>query len=521
MRTKKIAAVGLAVAAALALTACGSSSASSGGAGSGAGKIDHGAVLRYDYAGVQTLDPGLNTGSTAMISNTWPVYDRLLNISQSGTYLPMLATRWTFSKDGRSLTLQLRKGVKFSDGTPFDAAAVKANLERYKSMPAVAASVAVIASVQVASPNEVVLHLTGPSTSVLTSISSATGIMISPKALASKDLGTHPVGTGAWVLASFRPGQEVTYKLRPDRANIWDPQSGKVAGVQITMNMAQDASYAALLSNQIDVVTTNGPVDRLQSKISSGEVYLHPMTTATTSGGIYLRRDLKPFDDVLVRRAVNYAIDRSAIVKSLIPNTQPRVQPMASVINGFDSALEATYPYDPAKAKALLKQAGYPHGVDVGSWYVANFGVFPQVAQFVQAGLAKVGITVKLQTFDIRQLLTEYSKSRLTGMIDFMSYPGIEPGADLAWFLENPLMMPGGIPKALSAQIATIDDPTVSAQERAARASKVVKEATDQAYYAPIWQGVGSLAASSRVHDMGGLLNPIGGVDFAHAWISK
>jgi len=93
------------------------------------------------------------------------------------------------------------------------------------------------------------------------------------------------------------------------------------------------------------------------------------------------------------------------------------------------------------------------------------------------AGPVGVEITLKLQTFDIRQLLTEYSKSELTDMVDFMSYPGTEPGADLAWFLESPLMMPGGVPKALSAQIATIDDPTVSAQERGARASEVVKEA--------------------------------------------
>src|SRR5699024_858186 len=140
-----------------------------------------------------------------------------------------------------------------SDGTSFNAEAVKANIDRYKKSPATRAAVEVISSVEVTGPNQVVLHLSQPSRAVLAAISTETGIMISPKALHHpKTLSTHPVGTGAWVVDKFRPGQDVSYKLRPDTKNIWDPKTGKVDRVDIKAYSNQ-ASNAAMLSGQLDI----------------------------------------------------------------------------------------------------------------------------------------------------------------------------------------------------------------------------------------------------------------------------
>ena len=204
---------------ALVLSACGSSGSSS----AGEGKMDRDATLRLTYAGVQSLDPALTPDSTAMLSNTWPVYDRIIQISEDGEYLPMLATEWTFSEDGKTLRLELRDDVTFSDGTPFTSATVKANIERYQAEPVSAGPTAPIRSVEIVDEHTVDLHLASASRSSVRALSAAApGIMISEEALDNPDLGSRPVGSGAWVIDSFRPNEKVTYKRRTDEGGVWD-----------------------------------------------------------------------------------------------------------------------------------------------------------------------------------------------------------------------------------------------------------------------------------------------------------
>ena len=505
---------------ALVLSACGS-----GGFSDGNGEADPNATLRLTYAGVATLDPAQTPGSTAVLSNTWPVYDRLLQVSEDGRYQPMLATKWTFSEDGRSLRLDLRHDVTFSDGTPLTASTVEANIERYRKAPVSRELSATIEGVTVVDEHTVDLHLAAASRAVLGALSaSAPGSMISEKALDNPDLATHPVGSGAWVIDSFRPNERVTYKLRPDTQNIWDPETGKVAGVDIAVRET-DAAYAAVRSGQADVVLSNGDISALQTGIDQGTLTVRPLKNATTTAAVHLNHTVEPFDDVRVRQAVNYAIDRKSLVEALVPTTTARVQPFASVVNGFDESLEARYPYDPAKAEQLLAEAGHPNGVDAGTFYVANWEPFPQAAQIIQADLAKAGIRIELELMDIRQLSSGgYSNSNRPGALMWMSYPGLEPGVDLHWFLESPTTMPGGVPAEIAARIATVDDSTATDQQRASRAREVVEWATDNAMYAPIWQGVPGWVMTNKVHGVEAgkaFLAPLGGQDFRYAWKSK
>ncbi|KQZ74950.1 MULTISPECIES: ABC transporter substrate-binding protein [unclassified Nocardioides] len=505
---------------ALLLTSCGSSANTSGD-----GEIDSSATLRLTYTGVQTLDPATTPGSTAVLSNTWPVYDRLLQISEDGEYLPMLATKWTFSKDGLTLRLDLRDGVTFSDGTPFTADTVKANIARYRGEDVSKSATAIIKDVEVVDEHAVDLHLASPSRAVLGSLAAAApGIMISEKALDNPDLGTNPVGSGAWVIDSFRPAERVTYKLRSDKDGIWDKETGKVAKVEIAVRTTSTA-FAAIRSGQVDVVLSGGDVSELKSGIDQGTLKIRPLKNASTTAALHLNQTVKPFDDVRVRQAVNYAINRKPLVDALVPTTTARVQPMASVVNGFDESLESTYSYDPDRARELLKEAGHENGVDGGTFYVANYEPFPDAAQVVQADLASVGIKVDLELYDIRQLSSgTYGDSDRPGAFMFMSYPSLEPGVALSQFLENPLVFPGGVPAEVGTQIAAIDDSTATQEERAGRAGAVVKWATDQALYAPLWQGVPGWVMTNKVHgveDGKAFLAPLGGQDFRYAWISK
>ncbi|QIX26480.1 hypothetical protein ncot_07575 [Nocardioides sp. JQ2195] len=505
---------------ALLLSACGSA-----GSSPASGEADPNATLRLTYAGVQSLDPAATPGSTAMLSNTWPVYDRLLQISEDGEYLPMLATKWAFSKDGTSLRLNLRDDVKFSDGTPFTSATVKANIERYQKEPVSKDLASTIKSVEVIDDHTVDLQLAAASRAVLGAISAAApGIMISEKALDNPDLTTVPVGSGAWVIDSFRPGERVTYKRRTDEGGIWDPQTGKVAKIEIAVR-ATPAAYAAIRSGQVDVVLSNGDIRELQSGIDQGTLKVRPLKNASTTAALHLNQTVEPFDDVRVRQAVNYAINREPLVEALVPTTTARVQPMASVVKGFDESLESTYDYDPEKARQLLAAAGHPNGVDAGTFYVANYEPFPDAAQIIQADLAEVGIKIDLELMDIRQLSAGgYSQSKRPGAFMFMSYPGLEPGVNLKWFLEGATTLPGGVPEDIATKIAAVDDSTATDQERTSRAEAVVKWATENAMYAPMWQGVPGWVMTDKVHGVEtgkAFLAPLGGQDFRYAWMSK
>jgi peptide/nickel transport system substrate-binding protein len=368
------------------------------------------------------------------------------------------------------------------------------------------------------------LRLTRPTRAVLNALAApAPGAMISPSALKNKDLATHPVGTGAWVIDTFRPGQRVTCKRRGDSAGIWDDRTGKVARVEIT-SQATDAAYAAVQSGQADIVLSSGDNRQLQSKIDAHRLKLRALPTTMTIAGMFMNQTVQPFDDKRVRQAVNYAIDRTSIVKAFAPTTSPRVQPFPKVLGGFDPALENTYPYDPGKAKALLAEAGYPHGLDAGEFLVTNMAQFPNLAQAVQANLADIGMKIRLKPYDTRQLVTYYSKSGAPGMFGYITFPSIEPGADFTWLYDNPLTMPGGVPKSLVARFGGADDPGAAEQVRASRVAAVNGYATSNALYAPVWQGVPGYVITDKVHgldDGRDLLAPYGAQDFRYVYLTR
>lgn len=504
----------------LVLSACGS-----GGSGDGSGKADPDAMLRLNYAGVSTLDPATTPGSTAVLSNTWPVYDRLIQISEAGEYLPMLATDWEFSEDGTSLRLKLRDDVSFTDGTQFTSATVAANIERYQREPVSRDATAVIESVEEIDDHTVDLHLSSSSRAVLGALSAAApGIMISENALDNPDLGSRPVGSGAWEIDTFRPNERVTYTRRTDEDGIWDPESGKVAGVEISVRTTE-AGFAAIRSGQTDVALSGGDVSELQSDIDRGRLTVRPLQNASTIAALHLNQTVAPFDVPGVRQAVNYAIDRSSLVEALVPTTTPRVQPFASVLGGFDESLEELYPYDPEKARQALTDAGFPDGVDAGTIYVANYEPFPAAAQIVQSQLDEVGIDIALELMDVRQLSNGgYSESGRGAAFMFLAFPGLEPGVDLNWTLESPTTVPGGMPDDISDKIAAVDDSRITVEERNSRAREIVEWATENAVYAPVWQGVPGWVMTDKVHGVEegkAFLAPMGGQDFRHAWISE
>ena len=503
---------------AMVLASCGSGSSNSSD-----GKSASDATLRIAYTVNQSLDPREATGQ--LLISTWPVYDRLLQVSADSTYEPMLATSWKFSETGKVLTLELRKDVTFSDGTPFNAEAVKANVEWAKKATgsAVAASFAGIASVEAAGEFTAKLNLVNPGTQVLSAISAALGgIMVSPKALDNKDLATHPVGTGAYVIESSRPGQQVVYKRRTDEGGIWDPKTGKPARITIT-TMAPDAQVNALRSGQVDLSSWSADLGPVKSQVDSGQLQYVPLNGVLNMVGVNFDTTVKPFDNPLVRKAVNFAINRKALVNSFMPpGTAARVQPWPRGLPGFSEAREESYSYDPAKAKALLQEAGLTGGVDAGLMLSPQVGTFPQAAQAIQADLAAVGIEIRLQNMDVFTLVTEWAKSEASAEFMYMSHPSIEANAWLQRLFINPLWTVGGGSPEVQRLVAETDDLELSTTELAAKVDVVIQYGTDEALYAPIYQGVGGVLASPKVKNLDPLASVNGGVgDFRNVYLTK
>ena len=508
---RAVTALATSMAAMLVLAACGS-----GGSSAGSGENDADATLRIMYGMATSLHPKDIPESAQLTFATWPVYDKLIQVGPDATYEPMLATKWEFSPDGKTLTLTLREDVTFSDGEPFDAAAVKINLDNYLAMDKSAPQLALtsVSDVEVTGDHQVAVHLKAPTTEILSALSSNLGgIMISPKAIESGDLATHPVGTGAYTIESFKPGEQAVYVRRTDKGGIWDPKTGKVAKVVISRIASNDAKANALKSGQIDMTTWAGDVTDYSAQVSSGQVQTVVLDGVLNMVGMYFNPKVKPLDDVKVRQAINLAIDRESIVEAFAQVSDARVQPWPQGLPGFEEPREDAYAFNPEKAKQLLAEAGYPDGFEVpGDFLVSPSSNIDKAGEAVQANLADVGITINLRTVDILAQVTTYPAGQNPGQFMYMSLSSIDAYAWLQRLFVNPVWTPAGTPPELVGLIEGTEDPTLTDEERATKVGASVDYATDNALFAPLWQGVGGLAATSKVQGLDDIASVNGGV---------
>ena len=504
----------------LALTTAACAGGSDGGSGSD--DIDPDATLRINLPVSSSLNPTeIPIASSAMIS-LWPVYERLIEVDGDGEYDAMLATDWAFSDDGLTLTLNLRDDVTFSDGTPFDAAAAKTSLDYLRTSPASSSSTPLktVADIQAPSATQLVITLSTPSTSIIGALASPiSGSMISPEAIASGDLASQPVGTGAWVVSAFNPGVEVTYERRED--GIWDEESGQVKTVQIATFTSAEARTNAIRSGQYDLTTYAGSdAPALGSEIDSGRLQLS-QSTGFLMYSMFLNTASAPFDDVAVRQAVNYALDRDNLKGVIDEASDSRVQPYPDGLVGFDEGLESDYGFDVDEAKKLLADAGYPDGLDAGLVLVANTGGFPELAQAVQANLKDVGISIELQSIDVLQANAEWSKGGASGLLMYQSPPDLEPVGYFTKNYLNPFWFVGDTPAELVGLLDGIGDPRREA-EQSDLIGAVNEYATDNALFAPILQKPTGYVAAPKVRNFeSSPFAQFGGADFRYVYLTK
>jgi peptide/nickel transport system substrate-binding protein len=454
--------------------------------------------------------------------------DSLVGKQADGTFAPWLAKSWSISDDGLSYSFKLREDVTFSDGTPFDGAAVKANLDWTKD-PAHTANAAAFLEyydhTEVVSPHEVKIVLSKADSAFLESLSSVKLGFLSPKTLAKGgDLckgGPNLVGTGPFVFDQYTRGQSARFVKNPNYH--WGPAYAAHQGPaylnSVTYRFLPEYAVraGALSSGQVDLIEGVQPTDRALFENAQGFQFLTG-PSAETSFTLNLNYTAAPTDDVRVRRALRDGFDLDAIVKNIYLGTLPRAWSNIGPDNtAYNKGLQGTWGNDVAGANQLLDAAGWT-GRDADGYRTRDgerlrveVG-YPQpyvrdnrdlLIQQIQAAVKK---NLNLQ-LDLRIISSgEWVKSIADG--SWHVYPNTLNPSDAALSLRDVLGASGFLYRGIKApdpEITGLIDQARATTDLAKRQpilDQIQKLAVDKAYIIPLFAPNYQLAARSTLHGL-------------------
>ncbi|MBI3911740.1 MAG: ABC transporter substrate-binding protein [Armatimonadetes bacterium] len=343
-----------------------------------------------------TLDPAALTTGLVMGMADY-IYERLVTFDYTqNRVLPRLATQWQVSTDGLTYTFRLRSGVTFHDGAAFNAEAVKFTFDRLldpQTRAPLREPLTIIKETQVVDPMTVRFILSRPDPLFLTYVTHWVASIISPTTVrrAGANLGRDPTGaaTGPYMFKEWARGSHILYVRNPNywgRKPVFEEVMLRIApdaGVRETMLLAGDAHMA--------VLPPAPDVRRLRE---------HPgyaVVEAATSRIVYIGMNTQwgAFKDARVRRAMNYAVNKRAILASVLFDLGTVADsPCVSMVSGYTPVQPGGWPFDPGKARQLLREAGYPDGFEVD--FITPTGRLIQDFQFAQA------IAAQLRNFKVR-----------------------------------------------------------------------------------------------------------------------
>ncbi len=380
------------------------------------------------------LEPGnVVEGNSLIVHNQ--IYNRLLDFKPGTTDLaPSLATSWSVSGDGKSWAFKLRSGVKFHDGTDFDAEAVKFNVERwwnpqhpygyrnggktYEIWPQMFGGFkdspkSLLKDVVVTNKYGIKFVLNQPFAAFPAAIGSAYFSIASPTAIkkAGANYGTPgslAVGTGAFIFKEWRTGDRILLTKNP---NYWQAGLPKVDQLAIRFITDPAARLAQLRAKQIDFTVDLAP-DQLKEIEKDSQIKAIPRPSFNV-GYLALNPSYPPLSNIKVRQAIALAINKQAIVQAFWGNLGQSDCIFTPPVLAISSPTSCQY--NPTQAQQLLAEAGYPNGFDLELWYMpVSRPYFPTpkpIAEALAADLSAIGVRVKLQTKDWASYLSDRLKS--------------------------------------------------------------------------------------------------------------
>lgn len=368
-------------------------------------------VLIFARPFVGQMDPA-PVGKSESVVNTSIVYNTLVMLDRDGGVIPDLAESWEISPDYRTYTFHLRKGVKFHDGTPFNAQAVKFSYDRMLRTNRTSLgnylNFADENSCEVVDDHTIKIHLTKPYPIFLVDAVTGAYFIVSPDYVkkhatpddpdALKWMSDHACGTGPFKLVEFTPGQRLVFEKFD---GYWGGSKGgrTTAKVdKVIYKIVDDPSTARLMLEKGDVdIAEKLTVEQFEKVKTVPGIRV---VNFSIPKDVYITMDVSkpPFNDMKVRQAISHAINYDEIIKYIEKSNVRRLHGLIPVGIMAHNPNLPFYRYDVAKAKQLLKASGYPNGFTADLIFaVERRPEFEQVGQYIQAYLKKIGINVKIQ----------------------------------------------------------------------------------------------------------------------------
>ncbi|MFZ4285058.1 glutathione ABC transporter substrate-binding protein GsiB [Variovorax sp. HJSM1_2] len=329
-------------------------------------------------------------------------YQGLMGFDKNMKMVPVLAESFSAAKDGLSYTFKLKKGIKFQDGTDFNADAVKANFDRvtnpdnklkrytlYKN----------IAKTEVLDANTVKFTLAEPFSAFVNTLAHPSAVIISPAALQKfgKDIARNPVGTGPFKFVEWK---QTDYMKVEKFAGYWRKGYPKVDTITWRPVVDNNTRSAIMQTGEANFTY---PLPYEQAEALKTKPNLE-VTAAPSIVHRYISLNVqqKPFDNPKVREALNYAINKEALVKVVFGGYAIPAEGVLPKAVEYATKL-GPWPYNPVKARELLKEAGYPNGFETTLWSAYNYTTAQKLIQFVQQQLSVVGVKASVLALEAGQ----------------------------------------------------------------------------------------------------------------------
>jgi peptide/nickel transport system substrate-binding protein len=424
-----------------------------------------------------SMDPWHNTAASIPQVLLYNVYETLVKVDSTGNIKPLLAQAWEVSPDRTTYTFHLNPAAKFASGAPVDAAAVVANINRLKTDAKITetlrAQLAVVSGAQATGTDQVQVKLVRPSLMWLYDMSSTLGMILDPAF--TGDLATASAGSGPYVVKAHTQGESV---VLANNTKYWG-NPARFDEVTFRYSTDPNPQVASMLSGDLDVISNLQSPDALSQFADTSRF---TTTSGTTNGEVVLglNHDSKPMAKLEVRQALTMGINRRDLIDTVWNGQGTLIGSMAVPTDPWYEDLSGTNAYDPVKAKALLKDAGY---TDKNPLTLRlRVPVIPYAvksAQYVASQLRDIGVKVTVDELDFTRWLDEVFTK---GDYDMTIVAHVE-ARDLGKFANPKYYWHYNDPKF--AQLYTAADEATSEEEGNELMKQATKYLADQA--AAIW----------------------------------
>ncbi|MDR2899858.1 MAG: ABC transporter substrate-binding protein [Clostridiales bacterium] len=452
-----------------------------------------------------TLDTHNSRDSLTNLFNA-TVMEPLVWLDENYELQPNLAESWEISEDACTYTFHLLEGVSFTDGEPFNAAAVKANIDRVMDPDRGLRQARTFQDAKsIETPDEytLVVTLNNPYMAFLSRMAAFN--IVSPKALEDEEaLAKHPIGTGAFIFQEWVEGDHLTAVKNPD----WR-LADQIGVDSITWRFVpEDGTRLAMLeTGEADLIWPMP--NAMMASIEGNPDIVASVTPSTICRYVTMNQNIEYFSDVRVRQALNYAIDKEAFVQVVKGGYGEALNSCLSPVLPF-FAEQTPYEYDVEKAKALLAEAGYPDGFTATLWGNTETETVRGM-QFINQQLAEIGVTIEVVPMEEGTLSTAvYETTPETTELQmwYVSWSATDPDNAVRSTFQSEMIPPTG------ANTNYYNSPIVDEAIKNGNQSttfedqyKYYKEAQDQIWKDAVWMfmGVDQEIIAKRAHITGGV----------------